>query len=64
MVPKLESANMYQRIATIFIGTSVLLFAALELEQYTSLYDRYPMACNIVNALICVITCIKYSIHR
>lgn len=55
---------MYQKFVKILTGASVLLFAAVELEQYTSIYDRYPMACNIVNALICVVFCIQYSIDR
>ncbi|KAE8359952.1 hypothetical protein BDV27DRAFT_135332 [Aspergillus caelatus] len=55
---------MYQKSVKILIGASLFLFAAVELEQYTSLYDRYPMACNIVNALLCVVLCIQYSIHR
>ena len=49
---------MYRKYIEIFIGASVFLITAAELEQYTYIGDQYPMACNIANGMVCVVLCI------
>lgn len=52
---------MYKKYVKTFIYASVFLFASNEIEQYTHISDRYPMACNIANSLICVVFSLLYS---
>lgn len=44
---KLGDPSMYRKFVEIFIGASVFLFAAAELEQGTYIVDQNPMACNM-----------------
>lgn len=52
---------MNTKYVEIFIGASVFLFAATEIEQGTYIRDQYPMACNVANGLICVVLCLLYN---
>jgi hypothetical protein len=61
LASKLGDPSIYRKFVKIFIGASVFLFAAAELEKGTYIGDQYPMACNIANGLICVVLCLLYS---
>lgn len=61
LISKLSGVSMYRKYIEIFIGASVFLITAAELEQYTYIGDQYPMACNIANGMVCVVLCILYS---
>lgn len=50
-----------QKFIKIFIFAFVFLFVVNEIEQYTHISDQYPMACNMMNSLVCVVLCMLYS---
>ena len=57
-------ASTYRKCVEVFIFAFVFQFACLEMEQYTLISDQYPVACNIVNSLVCVVLCMLYSNYR
>lgn len=52
---------MFRKFIKIFIFAFVFLFVVNEIEQYMHISDQYPMACNMMNSLVCVVLCMLYS---
>jgi hypothetical protein len=55
---------MYERVVEGCIGISVVLFATIEIENYTNLSDRYPLACKISIYLVSLAFFSLHSIYR
>ena len=58
---KRGGASMFRKFIKIFIFAFVFLFVVNEIEQYMHISDQYPMACNMMNSLVCVVLCMLYS---
>ncbi|KAJ5493663.1 hypothetical protein N7463_009750 [Penicillium fimorum] len=46
-----DRPSISRRVAETCIGTFLIIISTLEIEDYTGVKDKYPMACNIANAL-------------
>lgn len=58
------SSSIYRRVAETCVGIFVIVFSALEIEEYLGINDQYPIACNIANTLVLFVFFLSHSLYR